>query len=1196
MKKGLSVFTAVTTTLWLLGAAFLAGPAYAVTPADYGLTEGDVVSAWDQAGDPDVYIVNDWGYKRLFLNPVIFGFYGHLGFDKVVQVSPTARDAFGTSGLFRNCETGDEKVYGVETTGEDTGMLHWVNMSGSAAVAEDADFFKKVFCINNNEYNWYSSNGTSFGSDYTALSQVPDYSRTPGETGDVSVSLAPSNPGPRTLTNNAKSVEVLALRFTGSGTVDQLTITRTGAGEVNDWGNVYLYDGVTRLTSGKSINASTGEATFNLDLAISGTKDITVVADESASNAGNIHVFEVSEAGDVLIVNGTAGGSYPISGSVMSFSGAAGGSVTVNKTGSISNPKVGAKKAEISQFKLTTATEAGWVKRIRMINDGDLTDSKITNVVVETLGGEQVATGAMSGDGYLDLDFGDPGYFIAKGNNKTFQVYADLGGKRGETIKFYVELVDTDMYIVGDQFGFGMDIINTELYTSGTSHQLTLQGGDLTFEFSGPTATNVGTDTEDTHFIDYTAHAARDIELKQHKILLCVDQGGDGVYDAADTDFADLEDVKIVDVDSGAILVGAIDGSSFVTASASCPGGIDGLTYTSTDAFDLSADVTRNLALTADVTTANDADDSASELGDADIIKIILESYADQAGASGSLSVAKYTATNKAVLSAQIIPSGDLTSNEMTISASGLTLGLAGTPATGTYVKGTQDVEVAGFTFKAALASAIKVKKVTVTGRTGASNGALNTTNMGSLVNSLELYDGDTGAQINATVVSNTLSSDGKMQFDNLNWNIPAGETKTLLIKANLSTNAVPTNDTFSFDIENTTDVTALDANSSTATVTGSNLNGAATATVAITIASGGTMTVSAAPDAPEAHALYWGETGNEVARFRFTSSNEAFFLEKLTFGASSADSGHVTDMGANVKSVTLEYTNKLGNTTTVTQSMTAGASANFGFSGDSRPYVPKGSSIDLKVMVNMKSKDEGATSTSAGDATSPVWGMRYHDTYNNSQTDGFRAVGEGSGTVLTGGSAGVGNEVDSENMYVYRVYPKFEQVSVAGGEPLGIKDAFKFTITAMGLTDSKLLFDDSAAGSGSIKFEVAASGNSAATTLTPKTYSGSKNYDTSSTIALVGDDPSNYASYTLDFGENDLEIGGGTSKTLAIEVNFSGFLDKSDFFQVRLLNDEAGLVNWVDNSTGSTANPDVASVANILDGIPMNGHQFTKL
>lgn len=136
------------------------------------LEEGDVMSAAG-SDDPDVYIVNDWGYKRLFLNPVIFGFYGHLGgFTKVKSTTAVVRDTLVTSGLFRNCETNDEKVYGVETTGEDTGMLHWVNTTGAQAVADDPDFFKKVFCINSKELNWYPK-----GSDYTSVNQIPDYSR-----------------------------------------------------------------------------------------------------------------------------------------------------------------------------------------------------------------------------------------------------------------------------------------------------------------------------------------------------------------------------------------------------------------------------------------------------------------------------------------------------------------------------------------------------------------------------------------------------------------------------------------------------------------------------------------------------------------------------------------------------------------------------------------------------------------------------------------------------------------------------------------------------------------------------------------------------------------------------------------------------------------------------------------------------------
>ena len=136
------------------------------------LKDGDVISAAGSS-DPDVYIVNPHGYKRLFLNPAIFGFYGHLGgFSKIKGTTSVTRDVFVTSGLFRNCETNDKKVYGVETTGEDTGMLHWVNTTGEQAVKDDPDFFKKVFCINSNEFSWYKK-----GTDYTSVNQIPDYSR-----------------------------------------------------------------------------------------------------------------------------------------------------------------------------------------------------------------------------------------------------------------------------------------------------------------------------------------------------------------------------------------------------------------------------------------------------------------------------------------------------------------------------------------------------------------------------------------------------------------------------------------------------------------------------------------------------------------------------------------------------------------------------------------------------------------------------------------------------------------------------------------------------------------------------------------------------------------------------------------------------------------------------------------------------------
>lgn len=136
-----------------------------------GLHEGDIVGS-SNLNDPDVYIINEFGFKRLFLSPTIFGFYGHLRFPNIKRLDDAIIEKIPTSGLFRNCETGDKKVYAVEISGEDAATLRWVDISGETAAAEDHDFFGKVFCVNSREFDWYSR-----GSAYTSYSDIPVYRR-----------------------------------------------------------------------------------------------------------------------------------------------------------------------------------------------------------------------------------------------------------------------------------------------------------------------------------------------------------------------------------------------------------------------------------------------------------------------------------------------------------------------------------------------------------------------------------------------------------------------------------------------------------------------------------------------------------------------------------------------------------------------------------------------------------------------------------------------------------------------------------------------------------------------------------------------------------------------------------------------------------------------------------------------------------
>jgi len=125
-------------------------PTNMARPEDFGLKEGDLIRA---QGDFDIFIINQYGYKRLFLNPVIFNMYGHLGgWNAVKTVTPEVRDAFITSNLYRYSES--PKVYFLEVTGGDTGILHWVNMNANDFLAQGGKS-QAIFTINNSELNWY---------------------------------------------------------------------------------------------------------------------------------------------------------------------------------------------------------------------------------------------------------------------------------------------------------------------------------------------------------------------------------------------------------------------------------------------------------------------------------------------------------------------------------------------------------------------------------------------------------------------------------------------------------------------------------------------------------------------------------------------------------------------------------------------------------------------------------------------------------------------------------------------------------------------------------------------------------------------------------------------------------------------------------------------------------------------------------
>ena len=454
------------------------GAAKAAKPSDFGLQEGWTISAAG-SDDPDIYIVNEMGYKRLFLNPAIFGFYGHLGgFPAVKNVAAATRDAFPTSGLFRNCETNDPKVYGVESTGEDTGMLHWVNTSGAQAVADDANFFSKVFCINNNEFSWYSK-----GADYTSVSQVPNYVRgttTPVPTGSISASLSPSNPASGTIVDGQARYNLAEYVFSGSGTVTSLKLKRVGVSADASLTNVYLYDGNRRLTDSATVSSS--EIFFNDTsglFTVSGSKAISVIADIDGTSGETIGV-------QLIAVNGNA---FSLSGNLHTIATATLAGVTFaavttpsdgddsgdDDTGVATDP---ANDIIAWQDTISVTQRYVWLKalQLRLIGSVGAADVQNFRLYIDgVLLGSAVAQ--RDANGYLLFDLSANPVKIETGS-RVLKVLADIIGGSGKD--FHLSLRQKpDLWAVDSQYG--ASVLSSSTFPIGdVDNEIEVNSGSLT--------------------------------------------------------------------------------------------------------------------------------------------------------------------------------------------------------------------------------------------------------------------------------------------------------------------------------------------------------------------------------------------------------------------------------------------------------------------------------------------------------------------------------------------------------------------------------------------------------------------------------------------------------------------------------------------------------------------------------------------
>jgi len=822
-KRILTVGVVVTTIAWAVGFAAFVMP---LTANAATLAAGDLIKASQAA----VYYYDTDGKRYVFPNENTY-YSWYSDFSGVKEISDTELAAVPIGGnvtirpgTFLVKITTDPKVYAV-TTG---GMLHWVETADIAQklwlsnwadwVVDVPDSFFTNYTVSTDTVNsyvhpdgclikyaadptvYYIQGGqkraiTSEAAFYANRFQwrfvidpvaadvtYPDGTDITGkEAGliDITVGAAGSGtgltatlstdtPAGATVAKGSSAVELIKTGFQASSDgnviLNSLKFKRIGVGSAADFANVYLYKGTSRLTSGRSINTSSNEVQFNnlnIDIAAGDKIELSVVGDIAAgATTADEHALQILEAGFVGTAASVAG-NFPITGNTFVIGAQGAATLTATKGTTPSNPTIGEAHATVSSFKLQASSADITLYQVRLMQAGTITNSDITELTLWV--GTSLVASSPTMDGEHMLFVLSSPYLITNGQTKTFYVKATIAGKPGRTIRTYFEY-ETDIAAIDNSYGWGadVDITGFDGTTAAKYVEVTTQGGQVTIAFNGPTTGNVAKGSQDQVFFLFNMTAAETaIEVRKMRFTLQGIAAGD-YLDVSGTDL--FTDIKVIDVSSDGTLMGPTQLSS---GEGVCGTDVTTCTWTLTDTFDIAAGETRQLGIAVDI--ANNAWFNTDRNYRVDLQPWGADYIKDQE--SGD-----YVPTSK------IVPNSLVNGNTQTVKASALTVNLAATPVSKTWVKKTSGVPSVGFVFTAGSQSDITVSNVKITG-TGATGGTTTSTaNFINVVNAVSLWDGATQLGVSKTPDTTT----GEATFDGFQWTVPAGESKTLMVKGTL--------------------------------------------------------------------------------------------------------------------------------------------------------------------------------------------------------------------------------------------------------------------------------------------------------------------------------------------------------------------------------------------------------------------------
>jgi len=855
--------------------------------------------------------------------------------------------------------------------------------------------------------------GLTTGSNVTGEESALTDSAQLGEevTGGLSVSLASDTAASATIPASADSVPFAKFKFTassGSANISQIILHLGGVGGVDNIDNVYLFEGATRLTDGRSVNSSTRDVTFSgldLDMSTGETMYLTAKVDVTdfpdGGDTANLSVQSVSS----IVGSATVSGSFPVTGNTMTFSETPAGTLTVEKTGSISSPTLGEEGAVIGKLRVTADDEGASVEQIAFDVDSgeDHSNYMLWN------GSDELAS-CDEGDGLVTCVLTNP-LDLDEGDSETLELSADIGGDSGDTIGVAIA-EEADVVAIGEDFGFNMSVDIVDYDDTGSAcgdstddcSFSEIQGGELTFAFNGPSADDIQLDGDNEVLMEFALTAENFVEVKNIGVIISSNAVTTGLTNGGD---AILDDITIR----------KDDGSTWMGPEELDGGGSDFDQYIDFgDTQNMEAGESLDLMITVDVTN----DDAAV---DEEVFATLDLDGSDTDGVQAE------DINGDDLAADDIVPGSDIIGHDFTITEASLDVNFSTPPSDATYVKGASSVTVAGVNFTAGSTSDVTITDTTflanIDGDGDESLADVDAGDAGDHVSSCSIYDSESGSLIDGP---EGLDTDDQILFENFDWTVAGGETGKMLLKCNFSNTDVldgdGINDLYNFNIESGDDIVAEDEDGDevTASIGTDNTAGGVTT---ITIIQEGSLTATLDGGTPDSTIILGNSTGVEVATYKFDADDEAFEVQRLTlinFGSSDAVA----------ESVMLTYENEAGTTVTKTGFLSGGEVTfdNLDF------WVPTDETVTLDVSID--TNVVSSTGAASGDDIGFTLDV---------DTD-FEAVGQSSGETVTD----AGTDIDANDFTIRKTKPT---ITLSSGSPSGEKtpatnlEVLRFNVSA---------------------------------------------------------------------------------------------------------------------------------------------------